>query len=271
MLLDLTQIRQPETELTRRYEPSAFEGRTTDVPRRRARGPAADGPQGQGSVSPRRDRVHGAGAARAAAVSSRFSCRSTATFDLRYLPQAANTGETSGKSKKTISRKRSIATTSIDLGQLMEEQFYLALPMKPLCRARLQGPVPELRHQPERRDVRLPGALGGSAAGGPEGADRPEQRRCLIQNDATRRRAAASAAPTTRCPRRPPATARSAASPRPRTSCASTAASTTSARFARSTRSSVGQGSGSGIRVSGTKVTKASDPVGRIGLDALRA
>ena len=26
MLLDLTQIRQPETELTRRYEPSAFEG-----------------------------------------------------------------------------------------------------------------------------------------------------------------------------------------------------------------------------------------------------
>ena len=30
MLLDLTQFRQPETELTRRYEPSAFEGRTTD-------------------------------------------------------------------------------------------------------------------------------------------------------------------------------------------------------------------------------------------------
>ena len=39
----------------------------------------------------------------------------------------------------------------IDLGQLMREQFYLALPMKPLCTRRLQGALPGVRHEPEPR------------------------------------------------------------------------------------------------------------------------
>ena len=39
----------------------------------------------------------------------------------------------------------------IDLGHLMHEQFVLSLPMKPLCGDALQGPVSDLRHEPESR------------------------------------------------------------------------------------------------------------------------
>ena len=57
----------------------------------------------------------------------------------------------------------------IDLGQLMREQFYLALPMKPLCRDDCQGLCPDLRHEPESRHVRVQARVGRSAAGGVEG------------------------------------------------------------------------------------------------------
>ena len=51
----------------------------------------------------------------------------------------------------------------IDLNELLREQFYLALPMKPLCQDELQGPVPAVRHEPgtparatARRSGRIP-------------------------------------------------------------------------------------------------------------------
>ncbi len=37
----------------------------------------------------------------------------------------------------------------IDLGDVMREQFYLALPMKPLCRPDCRGICRGLRHQPQ--------------------------------------------------------------------------------------------------------------------------
>ena len=46
-------------------------------------------------------------------------------------------------------RPRSTTTTRSTSAQLMREQFYLALPMKPLCREDVPGPVPGLRHEPE--------------------------------------------------------------------------------------------------------------------------
>ena len=54
---------------------------------------------------------------------------------------------------------------AIDLGEVMREQFYLALPMKPLCRPDCQGLCPICGDQPQPRDVRVPGRMGGSAAG----------------------------------------------------------------------------------------------------------
>ena len=52
----------------------------------------------------------------------------------------------------------------IDLNELLREQFYLALPMKPLCREELQGPVPAVRHEPgtpERARARPTGKIPG--------------------------------------------------------------------------------------------------------------
>jgi uncharacterized protein len=64
-----------------------------------------------------------------------------AEFDVRYLPQSENTGEEREVEEDdlTVAFYRDEV---IDLGQLLEEQFYLALPMKPLCRDDCQGLCP---------------------------------------------------------------------------------------------------------------------------------
>jgi uncharacterized protein len=63
-------------------------------------------------------------------------------FDLRYEPKAHDTG---GGEREV--REEDFSTTfyendEIDLGQLMREQFELALPMKPLCTAACLGLCP---------------------------------------------------------------------------------------------------------------------------------
>ena len=64
-----------------------------------------------------------------------------ATFDLRYQPHAANTGEGEREIEEDDLTTAFYENDEIDLGQLMREQFYLSLPMKPLCRRRLPGAV----------------------------------------------------------------------------------------------------------------------------------
>ena len=44
---------------------------------------------------------------------------------------------------------------SIDLGELMHEQFVLALPMKPLCARDVQGALRALRHEFQQGDLRV--------------------------------------------------------------------------------------------------------------------
>ena len=67
-----------------------------------------------------------------------------APFDLRYHPQADNAG--TGEAEREI--EEDDLTTAfyeneqIDLGHLMREQFYLSLPMKPLCRDDCRGLCP---------------------------------------------------------------------------------------------------------------------------------
>ena len=64
-----------------------------------------------------------------------------AAFDLRYLPQSENTGEEREVEEDDLS-EAFYRDDQIDLGQLIEEQFYLALPMKPLCKADCKGLCP---------------------------------------------------------------------------------------------------------------------------------
>lgn len=63
-------------------------------------------------------------------------------FDLRYQPHARNTGEGEREIEEDDLTTAFYENDEIDLGQLMREQFYLALPMKPLCREECAGLCP---------------------------------------------------------------------------------------------------------------------------------
>lgn len=63
-------------------------------------------------------------------------------FDLRYQPHAENTGEGERAVEEDDLQTAFYEDDKIDLGQLMQEQFYLALPMKPLHAADCQGLCP---------------------------------------------------------------------------------------------------------------------------------
>src|SRR5205823_4549233 len=60
-------------------------------------------------------------------------------FDLRYQPHTANTGEDEREIEEDDLSTAFYENDEIDLGQLMREQFYLAVPMKPLCREDCRG------------------------------------------------------------------------------------------------------------------------------------
>ena len=63
-------------------------------------------------------------------------------FDLRYQPHAQNTGEGEREIEEDDLTTAFYENDEIDLGQLMREQFYLALPMKPLCNDDCKGLCP---------------------------------------------------------------------------------------------------------------------------------
>jgi len=62
-----------------------------------------------------------------------------AEFDLRYQPHALNTGDGEREIEEDDLSTAFYDNDEIDLGQLMREQFYLSLPMKPLCRDDCNG------------------------------------------------------------------------------------------------------------------------------------
>ena len=64
-----------------------------------------------------------------------FTVDVDATFDLRYQPQAEEPQRSAGEHevKADDIDTAFYENDEIDLGQLMEEQFLLSLPMKPLC------------------------------------------------------------------------------------------------------------------------------------------
>jgi uncharacterized protein len=65
-----------------------------------------------------------------------------ASFDLRYQPHAKNTGEGEREIEEDDLTTAFYENDTIDLGQLIREQIYLSLPMKPLCDDQCKGLCP---------------------------------------------------------------------------------------------------------------------------------
>ena len=64
-------------------------------------------------------------------------------FDLRYHPQAEASSETETEVAEEDLETSFYRDEQIDLNELLREQFYLALPMKPLCRDDCKGLCPQ--------------------------------------------------------------------------------------------------------------------------------
>ena len=66
-----------------------------------------------------------------------------ASFDLRYLPRTDNRGEGEIEIEDDDLTTAYYGDDVIDLRQLMDEQFHLVLPMKPLCAEACAGLCPQ--------------------------------------------------------------------------------------------------------------------------------
>jgi uncharacterized protein len=143
MRLDLSHLRQAETPVDRQYAPDAF-GTTHEE--FRVVSPV------QLSLVVRKDheryRLVGQLQATLELTCSRclepFAQPVTVPFDLRYFPEGADVAPSGGEEGESRVEDSDTSVSfyrdeEIDLEALMLEQFYLALPMKPLCREACKG------------------------------------------------------------------------------------------------------------------------------------
>ena len=135
MQLDLKHIHQPETPFERAYPPESFppeDDFRVIEPARLAMTLHKDDA---------RVRLEGTIATRLELTCSRclesYTVPVQSTVDLRYLPQslAGHREEDPDDDPSTTF----YSDDQIDLGQMVREQCYLAIPMKPLCRPDCQG------------------------------------------------------------------------------------------------------------------------------------
>ena len=68
-----------------------------------------------------------------------FSWPVDETFDLRFQPRTTETAETEREIEEDDFSTAFYDDDTIDLGELMREQFYLSMPMKPLCTDACRG------------------------------------------------------------------------------------------------------------------------------------
>ena len=140
MLYDLSRLRTGSDRLTRRFEPSEFPVEEEF----RLVAPV------DLNVEIHKDatkvRVTGRVTAALQLGCSRcldsFEIPVDAAFDALLLPAAENTGEDEQEVGDEDLGVSFYKNDTLDLGELMREQFYLALPMKPLCQPDCKGLCP---------------------------------------------------------------------------------------------------------------------------------
>jgi uncharacterized protein len=142
MLLDLSLMRGERDRLQRTYPPSAFD--TTDEEYRIAQ------PVTLAFDIHKKNRevtlvghVSTVLELQCSRCTEAFALPVDASFDLFYLPHSENTGDGEVEIEEDDLETAFYRDDVIDLGQLMKEQFYLVLPMKPLCREECQGLCPQ--------------------------------------------------------------------------------------------------------------------------------
>lgn len=141
MLLDLSRFRGGADHVERRFDPSAFVGKDDEF---RVVGPVelvADVRKDAQKV-----RLVGRVKATLELDCSRclepFTVPVDAPFDALFLPASENAGDAEREVEEEDLGVSFYKEDVIDLGEVMREQFYLALPMKPLCREDCQGLCP---------------------------------------------------------------------------------------------------------------------------------
>ena len=142
MLLDLTRIRQAEDRFERTFAPSELsqdgDAYRVVVPTELAFDIYKDG---------ERFRLVGTVRAELELPCSRclepFRLKVDASFDQRYLPAAEEGAEHDAEVAADDLETSVYRDEQIDLDELLREQFYLALPMKPLCTETCRGLCPQ--------------------------------------------------------------------------------------------------------------------------------
>jgi len=143
LLLDLSQMRGVRDRVDRTFDPLALPAGENDAfrmssPVRLAFDIFKDGPQfrlvGQ---------VQSALALSCCRCLDETALPVDLSFDLLYLPHSQNGGEGEVEVEDDDLTTAYYRDEQIDLGQLVLEQLYLAIPMKPLCRESCRGLCPE--------------------------------------------------------------------------------------------------------------------------------
>jgi uncharacterized protein len=138
MQLDLSKIRQPQTRVERTFEPSDVSMRDDAYEVVAPVHLAFDLHKDKDTF-----RVVGRVRTELELPCSRclepFRLPVDQAFDLRYYPQADASSEAETEVAEEDLETSFYRDEEIDLNQLLREQFYLALPMKPLCREDCKG------------------------------------------------------------------------------------------------------------------------------------
>ena len=142
MQLDLTRYRQPLTHFSKVFQPDEV-GHEGDLYRIVA--PV----QVEMDIHKDKERFRLEGTARTELELTCSRCLEPfrmpvdAVFDVRYLPA----GDVGGDAEREVAEEDLDTSVyrddQIDLNEVLREQFYLALPMKPLCREDCRGLCPQ--------------------------------------------------------------------------------------------------------------------------------
>lgn len=144
MLLDLNRLRGGAARIDRQEPPEAFDATAEDF---RVVAPVVLGADARKD----KEKVRLIGRVTSELEVSCSRCLESyripvdSTFDLLFMPlveQQAPGGEDDRQLRDEDTTTSVYENDTIDLGQVVREQFYLALPMKPLCREDCQGLCP---------------------------------------------------------------------------------------------------------------------------------